>query len=408
MIQDATIRVTLYKSKTLANGEHPLMLVVTKDRKRKYVALGISCHPDKWNFQKNEPKKNHPEKLKIEAVIAKQIAELQTTVLDLKLSDKVFTSDSLVSSVQKPKGTGDVFAYMDELIERFTLQKKIGNANVYKDTKRTLRLFAAKNKTLPFSDIDLNFLNRWETHFKSKGMAETSISVYFRILRAVFNHAIREKVVSLNHYPFKDFKISKFDTRTRKRAITKADIRKIEALDVSQNPKTQLAKDVFLFSYYAQGINFNDLALLRWKNIIQDRLFYTRAKTGKDFNLKLLEPARQILERYQIFTSGQPDNYIFPILDVERHVTPLQIDNRIHKLIGQINLRLKEIARLAGVDVPLTTYVARHTYATVLKTSGVPVAVISEAMGHATEGITQTYLKSFENEVIEQANEHLL
>jgi len=408
MIQDATIRVTLYKSKTLSNGEHPLMLVVTKHRKRKYVALGISCHPDNWNFKKNELKKGHPEKLKIEAIIGKRIAELQTTVLDLKFNDKAFTSESLVSTVQKPKGKGEVFAYLDELINRFTLRKKIGNAKVYKDTKRVLKIFLPKTKTLPFSDIDLNFLNRLETHFRENDLSETSMSVYFRTLRAVFNSAIKENETSPNNYPFRAFKISKFDTRTRKRAITKADVRSIEALEVSNNPKTQLAKDVFLFSYYLQGINLTDIAFLRWKNVIQDRLFYTRAKTGKDFNLKLPEPVRQILERYRMFTGDKPDNYIFPILDAERHISPLQIDNRIHKLLGQINLRLKEIARLAGVAVPLTTYVARHTYATVLKTSGVPVAVISEAMGHATEAITHTYLKSFENEVIEQANENLL
>ena len=144
MIQDVMIRVILYKSKTLANGEHPLMLVVTKDGKRKYSTLGISCHPEKWNFQKSEPKKNHPDKLIIEAIIGKRIAELQTAVLDLKLNEKAYSSESLVSGVQKPKGTQDVFAYFGELIERFTLQKEIGNANVYRDARRALKTFAAK------------------------------------------------------------------------------------------------------------------------------------------------------------------------------------------------------------------------------------------------------------------------
>lgn len=408
MIQDATIRVTLYKSKTLANGEHPLMLIVTKDGKRKYSALGLSCHADFWNEKKNEPKKNHPEKLKVEAIIGKRIAELQTAAFDMKLNEKVFSSESLVSSVLKPKGTSDVFAYFDELIERFTAQKEIGNANVYRDTKRALKKFASKNRTLLFAEIDLSFLERWETNCKSRGMAETSISVYFRTLRAAFNKAIKKKLVGLNHYPFRDFLISKFDTSTRKRAIAKTDVRQIEAVDVSENPKAQLAKDVFLFSYYLQGINLTDIALLRWKNVAQERLFYIRAKTGKGFNLKISEPVRQILERYRVFTGGSPENYVFPILDNERHVTPIQVDNRIHKLTGQINKHLKVIGQTAEIAVPLTTYVARHTYATVLKTSGVSIAVISEALGHESEAVTQTYLKSFENDVIDNANEHLL
>ena len=408
MIQDATIRAILYKSKTLSNGEHPLMLVVTKDGQRKYSSLGISCHPDKWNFQKNEPKKNHPDKLKIETIIAKRIGEIQTKALDLKLHDKDFTSDSLVATVQKPKGTNDVFAYTDTLVANFIQNKEVGNANVYRDTKRALQNFASKNKTLSFSDIDLNFLNRWETYCKNRNMAETSISVYFRTLRAIFNRAVKDQIVGMNHYPFRDFKISKFDTRTRKRAIDKADIQKIKAINISGKPVVQLSKDVFLFSYYCQGMNLTDLAHLRWSQIVQDRLFYVRAKTGKEFNLKLLEPARQILEYYRPFTGSKPDNYVFPILNAERHITPIQIDNRIHKMNSLINTHLKSMGRKVGIETPLTTYVARHSYATVLKTSGIPIAVISEALGHESEAITHTYLKSFENSVIEEANENLL
>jgi integrase len=232
--------------------------------------------------------------------------------------------------------------------------------------------------------------------------------VYFRTLRALLNKAREERYISPTHNPFVEFKISKFDTRTRKRAISKEEVRKIESVEVSDQPKLDLAKNVFLFSYYCQGINLTDIALLRWSDILQERLFYTRAKTGKDFNLRLLEPARRILDGYLPFTGSKSSNYVFPMLHAERHITPVQIDNRIHKLTGTINQGLKEIAALAGIETHLTTYVARHTYATVLKTSGVSIAVISEALGHGTEAMTQTYLKSFDNEVIESANAFLL
>ncbi len=408
MIQSATIRVLLFKSKTLANGEHPLMLCVTKNGKRKYVALGLSCHPDLWNFQKNEPKRNHPHRLEFETIIRMRIAEVQDKALDMKMADKEFSSESLMMMVQKPQGNSDVFEFFDVIIERMTLQKKVGNANIYRDTKRAMQLFLSKRKTLPFTEIDLGFLNRFETHFRMKDLAETTISVYFRTLRALYNKAIQEKLVSLAHYPFRDFKISKFDTSTRKRAITKAEIKRIEALDLAHDVKLQLAQDVFMFSYYVQGINLTDIALLRWSNLKQDRLFYIRAKTGKPYNIKIMEPAMQILERHRAFTDGHPEDYVFPILDRTRHISAVQKDNRIHKVTGEINRCLKEIGAMAGLDVPLTTYVARHTYATVLKNSGVSVAVISEALGHESEAITQTYLKSFENEVIEAANKHLL
>ncbi|MDX2281603.1 MAG: site-specific integrase [Saprospiraceae bacterium] len=408
MIQGATIRVTLYKSKTLANGEHPLMLVVTKDGKRKYEALGLSCHPDQWDFKKCTPKRNHPEKLKLEAIVQKRVSELQAQVLDLKMNEKEFSSESLLTAVHKPKGKTDVLAFFSEYIQRLIVQKKVGNANVYRDTFRALKTFQPKIKTLLFSDIDLNFLNRFETHLRSQGLLETSISVYFRTLRSLYNKAVQEKLVSLTHYPFRDFKISKFDTDTRKRAISKTEIQRIAALDLSEDSRAQLAQDVFMFSYFVQGINLTDIAMLRWSNLKQDRIYYIRAKTGKGFNIKLMEPAVKIMERYRIQTGGNSEDYIFPILDRSKHLTPVQIDNRIHKMTGCINKSLKQIAKLSGLDIPLTTYVARHTYATVLKNSGVPVAIISEALGHESESITQTYLKSFENEVIEAANQNLI
>jgi integrase len=163
-----------------------------------------------------------------------------------------------------------------------------------------------------------------------------------------------------------------------------------------------------MFSYYGQGINFIDIAQLQWKNIVQDRIEYTRAKTGKIIQFKLLPPAKAIIEHYRPLTGNHPDHYIFPILNRLKHVTPLQIDNRVAKVLKRVNSELKEIARLAQIDANLTTYVARHTYATVLKKSGIPTAVISEALGHRSEFITQTYLKNFENEVVDLANECLL
>jgi integrase len=176
------------------------------------------------------------------------------------------------------------------------------------------------------------------------------------------------------------------------------------------DPVSALAetRQYFLFSYYGQGINFIDIAQLQWKSLVQDRIVYTRSKTGKIIQFKVLPPVQAIIEQYKAFTGSHPENYIFPILNRLKHVTAVQIDNRVTKVLKRVNNELKEMARLAQIDANLTTYVARHTYAMVLKKSNIPTAVISEALGHQTESITQVYLKSFENEVIDLANECLL
>ena len=155
-------------------------------------------------------------------------------------------------------------------------------------------------------------------------------------------------------------------------------------------------------------MNFRDMANLRWKQVIKDCVIYTRLKTGKMMQFKLLAPALEILEKYKRSSNGEKDGFAFPILNKSEHTTPQQISNRINRVLRGVNASLKELAQAAKVPVHLTTYVARHTYATVLKQSGISTGVISEALGHKGEKITQTYLKSFGSEVIDEANNFLL
>src|ERR1035437_9839493 len=102
-IKDTTIAVILYKSKELANGEHPLVLRITKNRKRKYQYLSISCPAKLWDEENNRPKRNHPDKRKLDSIIAKTIAEYKDQVYELDKEGKDFTADTLFQSVQKPK-----------------------------------------------------------------------------------------------------------------------------------------------------------------------------------------------------------------------------------------------------------------------------------------------------------------
>lgn len=167
----------------------------------------------------------------------------------------------------------------------------------------------------------------------------------------------------------------------------------------------QLSKDIFMFSYLCGGINFTDIANLTKANIIEGkRLHYIRQKTGKLIKIGLSEEAMKIIERYATESKG----YLFPILNANLHKTPLQKQNRIHKILGKVNINLKLIAAQLGVEGNLTTYVARHSFASVLKKSGVNIALISEALGHSDIATTQIYLDSFDNEQIDAAMKNLL
>jgi integrase len=398
----ATVTAILYKSKTLSNGEHPVMLRVCKGGKRKYVSLGFSCPENLWNKEKNEVKKKHPEHLLIEAIISEKIKEYRNAELESKSIGKVKTSGELIRSVEKRYPDETVLKYFETMIDRFKSTHQIGNANVYTNTKNSFKNFT-KSNDYNFSEIDFALLTKYEYWLKERSVSESTLSIHFRTLRAVFNSAIKEGIVNEKYYPFKQFLVTKFKSQPNRRAIGKADIRSIEELDLKKNSPEWMARQIFLFSYYGQGINFIDIAHLRWSNVQNGRIYYKRSKTGKMINFILLDPIKKILDSYSSITGYDSNNFIFPILDSKIHLTRSQVINRIHKKITQTNALLKEIGTDAGLQIKLTTYVARHTFATTLKLQGVSTAIISQAMGHKSENITQNYLKSFHDSIVDDA-----
>ena len=403
----ATVEVVCYKSKPLKDGTFPLMLRVTKDRKRKYVSLGLSLHEKFWDFEKGKPKRNCPNKEQIERLIAAKTAEYNDLIVEMTSQQREYTVETLVSHFHNQVRCATVVELYDKLIDDMKRGGKLGNAGVYKYSRTSLLKFTGQRLQIPFSDIDAVWLRCYENWLRTSGCGDTTISQLFRTLRSVFNKAVELQLVKRDYYPFDVYKVSKFDTRTKKRAIAKEDVRKVIALDLSQGyPSERLARDIFVFSYFGAGINFADIALLKYGNVRDGRVQYVRKKTGKPINFLLTEEMRNIIVKYQ--RQGQTDeDYIFPILDRRVHRTEQQRYDRTHKVLTNTNRWLRKIGQRVGIE-HLTTYVARHTFATVLKRSGVNIAIISESLGHSDLSTTQIYLDSFENSQIDAAMQNLL
>lgn len=397
---NATVNVVLFKSKTLANGEHPLMIRVCKDNKKKYKSLGISIHPQFWDFDKNKPRKNCPNKEQIQRLISDNIKDLSGSILDFKTENKEFTATKVIERVKEPSFKKTVEQLFDSEINRLQGEGRLKYASTYKELKASLLNFNM-HLDIYFSEIDINWLKRYEAYLRTKGLADNSIGVRFRTLRTLFNKAISENIVKSDYYPFKAYKVSKLRKGTVKRAITKADIELIINHKV-ENDYSQLAIDLFYFSYLSGGINFVDMAYLTYDNIVDKRLIYIRKKTKKLIKLPIQDKAMDIVKKYK-----SNNSYIFPILS-EFHKTDIQKENRVHKVLGKVNKYLKAVGEELGLPIDLTTYVARHTYATVLKRSGVNTSIISESLGHSSEKVTQIYLDSFENSQIDEAMKNLL
>ena len=405
---NATVNVLCYKSKTLLNGEHPLMLCVTKNRKRKYQSLGISINPKFWDFERNRPKPNAPNKELILKIILEKEAEFQKQILEFQSDKKDYTATTLLASKKDNIKTKSVSDFYTEIVENLKSIGKTGNAKIYHDTHNSLKRFNnGKQLDIPFSDIDVAWLNNYEQFLRGNKCNDVSISTFFRTLRGAYNRAIKAKIVKQEFYPFNEFKISKFDTTTEKRAISKSDVMQIINADLTNSSDyMRLSQDLFTFSYLCGGINFVDMANLTQTNITDNRIIYTRQKTGKKINVPLNETMQNIVNKYII--DKNTTDYIFPILDKETHKTEQQKYNRRHKVLAHINTNLKTIAKDLKIDTNLTSYVARHSFATTLKRSGVATSIISETLGHSSEKTTQIYLDSFENTQIDDAMKNLL
>lgn len=373
------------------------MLRVTKDRKRKYVSLGISVNPEHWDFSKNQPKAECPNREYIELLIADKLKEYSAKIVELKATNQEFTSTTLVEKVcvnrVNRKTVGDLFR---EHINSLTASGRKSYALSIKQLYNSLIEFNG-HLDIPFAEMDIVWLRRYEAFLRRKGLAENTIGIRFRTLRSIYNVAIEENAVSAELYPFKKLKVSKLHQETAKRALSKEDIERVLSYK-STNRYMRFPIDIFAFTYYCGGINFVDIAHLTKANIIDGRLIYKRQKTKKLIKIPLQPQAVALIEKY----SNDESQYLFPILS-DFHKTDIQQANRIHKVISKVNERLKQIGNALNLPITLTTYVARHSQATVMKRAGVSTAVIREIMGHSSERVTQIYLDSFDNEQVDNA-----
>ena len=377
------------------------MLRICKDGKRKYESIGISILPSLWDFKQNKPTRKCPNKEYIERLIAEKVKVYTDKVIEFKSQEKEFTATSLMEKVNKPVKRKTVQEVFNQYIQELESANRLRYADMYKCTMHSLIKFN-KHLDIPFSDMDTIWLKRYEVWLQSQGLAINTLGTRFRHLRVIYNFAIEEKIVKSEYYPFNSFKVSKLSQTTAKRSIQKDEI--LSVLNYQgQTPLECLAIDLFTFSYLAAGINFGDIARLTKDNILENRLIYIRKKTQKQIKVSLQEQAIKLIQKYSM-----PDNpYLFPILS-SFHKTEQQKVNRIHKIIAKVNKSLKEIGERLNIPIDLTTYVARHSFATVLKRSGVNTSLICEALGHSSERVTQIYLDNFGNDQMEDAMKNLL
>jgi integrase/recombinase XerD len=416
----ASVKIVHFKSKKYSDGTSPILLRVIIDRVVKYYKLGdtlkckyylkINGNPDpryKWNEDNGTFNSNFPNSKTANRNLHKRLAEAEGILIDLENEDDNFCHEDFRDQFIKKEKRVFLLAYMDYLIERLRSTSKIGNAMVYESCRNIFKEFLKED--ILFTSITPKLLNQFIESCQKRGLKKNSISYYLRTLRAVCNTARKEE--GLKYYPFENFdRWKELKDTTDKRALSKEDMLRIIRFEAPEESAQFHAIKYFTFMYITYGLNFADLAKLTNKNIKKvdglTLIRYNRSKGGKLYEIPLDETGIAILKYYK---KQNPESaYIFPILNEEIHITPEQIKTRIKTALKKTNSDLETIGEELEIDHKITTYVARHTFATVLYKNGENPGMISEMLGHSNLQTTLTYLKSFDHSAKLNAGKKLL
>jgi integrase/recombinase XerD len=403
-------KVSIYRNiqKKLKNNNNPIQLRITNGGERKYITLGMAgtgFNGNENTFDDNLGRFNNSEpnyKIK-NAVIISKLAEAERTIQRFAVDDIKFSFSLFERDFVKKAKRNYVIHFFDEEIERLRTARRYGYIIPYTQTRNHIKSYYGNNE-LRFDQVNYSFLKGFESFLMARNVKKSTISVYMRTLRTVYNTAIKAGLCPEEDYPFfsrinqNGYSLASLKHQSQKRAIDIEQVRLIK--DHLLLPKTKLFdyRNYWLFMYYCRGMNFSDIADLEWSDIIEGRLQYHRNKNNRAYNIKLIDEAIEILDYYKGKGSG---NYVFPI-----HKTMENTEKRYKEAkltLKEMNKQMNGLAKQLEIDANLTTYVARHTWATGLKNKGYPISIISEGLGHSSEKTTATYLKQFENSVLDDA-----
>lgn len=301
--------------------------------------------------------------------------------------------------ISKFLSQGDMYSFshfMKETIAQLQQQGKQRTAENYQTSLNSFMSFRS-NKPLLLDEINSEMMITYEAHLYRKGVSKNSSSFYMRTLRAVYNRAVEKKLTTQRN-PFK-YVYTGVD-KTAKRAISLNAIKQIKQLDLSSMPHLDFARDMFLFSFYTRGMSFIDMAHLKKQDLSNGTLSYRRRKTKQQLFIHWEKCMQEIVEKHN-HNSTSP--YLLPILKNSD-----KNKSQYKNALSRTNKFLKEIARLSGISIPLTLYVARHSWASIAKSQNIPIAIISEGMGHTSEATTRIYLASLDNTKLDKANAKIL
>ena len=398
----ATVTVR-FRPSSVPGKEGSLYYRVTHRRLSRQIGTGYKVYPDEWGggrlkLPQGEDKEARSRYLRaLEEQLERDTARLKALIRQLDLSGREYTARQVVDTFRKPD---DASARLGSFIRRLARELKLSGrerlAETYTTSLNSFLRFRGGHD-LPFADITPGLVESYETYLRRQGLVPNTTSFYLRNLRAVYHRAVSEGLTEDRH-PFRH--VYTGVEKTAKRAISSRVIRRIKDLPLPPDSPLEQARDLFLFSFYTRGMAFVDLSRLRKQDLQGGMLSYRRRKTGQALSIRWEKPMREIVDRHAC--PGSP--YLLPVIDTPGNGERRRYLNALHTL----NRHLKAIGRMAGCPIPLTSYCARHAWASIARSERVPLATISEAMGHTSERTTRIYLATLDTSAVDEANRRVI
>ncbi len=399
MISEYFISIVLDQRRKNKTGKFPARLRVytPSPRKQKLYPLPFSFTKDEFAkvWHTRNPKAQEDKEIKF------RLQKIENEANELARTLSLFSIEAFERKFIHKVSIGqmDVNSYYESAISQYMKNNQIGTASNYKYSLKSLLEFHSKER-LHFSQIDDQWLKEFECHLVSKGKSLTTVGIYLRPLRAIFNSAIEDGTIQQDTYPFGKRKYTIPTPQGRKKALSEVQLRLLYHSTPS-TPEQQKAKDFWFFSYACNGMNFKDIAKLQYKNISGDSLTFIRAKTANTNKhqapvvVYLDDFTNSVINKYGN-SNVNPETLIFSI--VEQGASAVKQHAQLKNFIRYVNQHIKKLAKDNGLSDDLSTYTARHSWATKAIREGASLEFVSEALSHSDLKTTIGYFAGFEDD----------
>lgn len=392
----ATIKVKLRPS-SVEGRPGVIFYQVTHNRKSRHITTRLRINPSLWDADEGKSALGVPDRSIIQSRIDSDLLLLRRIISELDNRGTDYKVEDIINRYKAPQSHIIMLDYMQTQIERLKAANRLGTAKNYEKTMHSLKAFLG-NVRLPLSALTEQVISDYNAFLVQRGLVRNSVSFYMRVLRAVYNKAVRQKLIEQQH-PFTD--VYTGIDRTRKRAVSESIIAQLHRLELEEGSPLALCRDMFIFSYCTRGMAFVDIAYLRKENLQNGMICYARRKTGQLLSVRIEPGIQRIIDRY----ASRERPYLFPLLSSTDAVMAY---GEYQVALNTYNRFLGRLSKMLGSGVKLTSYTSRHSWATAARNHNVPISVISQGMGHTSEQTTQIYLAMLENSVIDDANHGII